>query len=211
MNFLPHILAEDSDVFMKLIFGVIAVVIWGVSALASMISKQQQEAKRKRIRDTMQPIQRQASQASTPQRVPIAPRPTPRQIAEGIAYRHPEVLRQPMPPMRPRPMSAPPLPLPVPVRSRSMSPKPQQKKSPSRKRQRERAVEEPILELSEERDSIAPRSAARSPIEAPIAAPRTPVVDAFAIRQWMTPRTLRSQFILTELLQPPLAMREERE
>ena len=39
-------------------------------------------------------------------------------------------------------------------------------------------------------------------------AKRPPAVDAQAIRRWLTPATLRSQFILTEILQPPLALRE---
>jgi len=41
--------------------------------------------------------------------------------------------------------------------------------------------------------------------------PRKPTgADAAALSRWLTPRTLRSQFILTEILQPPLALREEK-
>jgi hypothetical protein len=35
--------------------------------------------------------------------------------------------------------------------------------------------------------------------------------NAAALSRWLTPKTLRSQFILTEILQPPLALREPRE
>jgi hypothetical protein len=37
-----------------------------------------------------------------------------------------------------------------------------------------------------------------------------PAASAASIKAWMRPTTLRRQFILTELLQPPLAMREPR-
>ena len=48
---------------------------------------------------------------------------------------------------------------------------------------------------------------------APTAAPpgaRAPAssANAAALSRWLTPRTMRSQFILTEVLQPPLALRE---
>lgn len=41
--------------------------------------------------------------------------------------------------------------------------------------------------------------------------PGTVSADAATIRKWLTPATLRSQYILTELLSPPVAMRPERE
>lgn len=47
-----------------------------------------------------------------------------------------------------------------------------------------------------------------SPITA-AAKPVPPTVAAPTIRRWLTPATLRQQFILTELFQPPLSMREE--
>jgi hypothetical protein len=33
--------------------------------------------------------------------------------------------------------------------------------------------------------------------------------NVLAIRNWLTPATLRQQFLLTEILQPPLALRDE--
>jgi hypothetical protein len=38
----------------------------------------------------------------------------------------------------------------------------------------------------------------------------TRAATATALHQWLSPQTMRHQFILTELLQPPLALREER-
>jgi hypothetical protein len=40
---------------------------------------------------------------------------------------------------------------------------------------------------------------------------RAPTADATAIRRWLTPATLRQQYMLTELLGPPLALRRDRE
>lgn len=44
----------------------------------------------------------------------------------------------------------------------------------------------------------------------PSAGQRPQVANAATIRRWLTPQTLRQQYILTELFQPPLALREER-
>ena len=38
-----------------------------------------------------------------------------------------------------------------------------------------------------------------------------PAARAAAVSKWLTADTLRSQFILTEILQPPLALRERRD
>ena len=37
-----------------------------------------------------------------------------------------------------------------------------------------------------------------------------PPESAASIRKWLTPATLKNQFLLTEILQPPLALREKR-
>jgi hypothetical protein len=43
------------------------------------------------------------------------------------------------------------------------------------------------------------------------AAPKRPKVsaNASAVAKWLRPDTLRQQFILTEILQPPLALRDQ--
>jgi hypothetical protein len=43
---------------------------------------------------------------------------------------------------------------------------------------------------------------------AKVRSPKPVSAKAAAINRWANPRTLRSQFILTEVLKPPLAMRE---
>jgi len=49
-----------------------------------------------------------------------------------------------------------------------------------------------------------------TPAPAPRRAPRLASATAPAVAQWMRPETLRSQFILTEVLKPPLALRPPR-
>lgn len=45
---------------------------------------------------------------------------------------------------------------------------------------------------------------------APARGQSAPVATARSLAQWMRPETLRSQFILTEILKPPLALRPPR-
>ena len=59
------------------------------------------------------------------------------------------------------------------------------------------AVDAPIL--VEAAPPVPPRSTARGSS-----------TTAVALHAWLKPATLRQQFILTEVLQPPLAMREDR-
>jgi hypothetical protein len=55
-----------------------------------------------------------------------------------------------------------------------------------------------------------PSSAAPAKIASPAPpAPSMPTrVDARALHRWLTPATLRRQFMLTEVLQPPIALRD---
>jgi hypothetical protein len=47
--------------------------------------------------------------------------------------------------------------------------------------------------------------------QSPTSGQRPPTADAATLRSWLNPRTLRHQYILTELLSPPVALRPERE
>jgi len=55
----------------------------------------------------------------------------------------------------------------------------------------------------------APRAVQATPA-ATISRATTNSANAAAIRGWLTPSVLQKQFILTEVLQPPLALREKR-
>ena len=203
---LPHILAQDGDDVAKIIFGVFFALIWALSALASWVNKKQQEARRQRTREQM---------ARMP--APPAPPPMPRRIAEGLAQRHPEVLRPPMPapppppPIRQQPRQRVPVPPPVPSQARGS------KAATKHQRAAQKAAQEAARRAAEfrayEEDQQQRRRSADARRAAQVA-PATPArrqptaVTAPAIRDWLTPETLRSQFILTEILQPPVSTRE---
>jgi len=56
---------------------------------------------------------------------------------------------------------------------------------------------------------VAPTEVPRQPQQPPVVVRRpTTSVTATALNAWLRPATLRQQFILTEVLQPPLALRE---
>jgi len=65
----------------------------------------------------------------------------------------------------------------------------------------------PVLEADD-----APRGRGAQPAAAPASGVKpqaAQVASAPAIARWLKPHTLRQQFILTEVFQPPLAMRPQ--
>jgi hypothetical protein len=54
------------------------------------------------------------------------------------------------------------------------------------------------------------KAATPAPVTAPAAAKPVASVDAKLLSRWLRPQTLRTQFILTEIFQPPVALRESR-
>jgi hypothetical protein len=199
------ILAE-MEISPKFIFGMIFLFIWLVSAFVSWVNKQQQQARQRRLRLEAEVAARIGHRPTPPpplarqQPMPQAPasaRRPPQRIAEGIAQRFPDVLLPPAPPPIPQQQRQRPAPPPP--------PRPAQQRRPA-KQQPRRAVPslptQPLVELT-------PADAPYVNITQPATRTKAPTVDADAIHAWMTPATLRQQFILTELLQPPLAMRDE--
>ena len=190
----PNILADSDVNWPKLIFGAIFLIIWALSAFVSWINKQQQEAKRQRVRQELEGTVRRTV-ARMPQQMQqrIPPR-----IAEGLAQRFPDVLLPPAPPP-PIPQQRRPVPMPRP---------PVQPQAPRRiaKQTRPAPLPPPPLMLEEVTES-----SLASPVLAPPRARAKVTVDAAALSKWMTPATLRQQFILTEILQPPLALRPDAE
>jgi hypothetical protein len=198
VNALPYILADSDVNWPKIIFGIIFVIIWGISALVSWINKLQQEAKRRQVREQLErsagrmPQQQQRQQPRQPVR-----------IAEGLAQRFPDVLLPPAPmpppplPQQRRPMPPPRLPVP---------PKPVRRAPKQPRRAMPVPAAEPVLEEDVPLTPMAPQS----PIVSPTRAAR-PAVDAQALATWLRPATLQKQFMLTEILQPPLALRDPTE
>ena len=205
----------EIEISPKFVFGMIFLFIWLVSAFVSWVNKQQQQLRQRQMRleaeaaarmghrppPPPQPVARH--QQPMPQ-APVSPRRPPQRIAEGIAQRFPDVLLPPTP-----------LPPPIPQQQHRQrpapppppAPRPAQQRRPAKQQQPPRRAvpslpPQPVVELT-------PADVPYVNITQPAARTKAPTVDAGAIHAWMKPATLRQQFILTELLQPPLAMREE--
>jgi hypothetical protein len=222
-----NFLAESDDGIGKIIVGVIVFVIWGIGAMANMAKKQgkpspqAQAAMERAMREQMDeahrrdaahamaqmdllppplipqghaprhgpavPPMRNISQMPMPPRVPLQRRP----VGGRPAMSSPQGMRQPPPPM-------------VPVARN------QPKQQKKQKQRRAAAVtvpsalhqtfagDTPGVRESEIGQGIAPASPARRQAQA---------MDGAAVLR-LTPASLRQQFILTEILRPPLALRE---
>jgi hypothetical protein len=190
MQQVQHILAESIDGQVRIIFWLFVVAIWAISAIAGKIKKSSQ-AQRERllaVRRSIQQSQQMAKQNVAKARPPV-------QLAPEGARRIPPPRVTQRPPVgkrtAPRPVAnykgipkaakrpvLVPPPLPLPARAKPRAPE---------------------VELEE----IAPATPRVVSSSAP---PVT--VGATAIRRWLKPSTLRQQFILTELFQAPLSLRE---
>lgn len=193
MSALPYILADSDVNWPKLIFGAIFLIIWAISAFVSWINKQQQEAKRRRVREELEGTARRTQMQMRQQ---MRERAIPPRIAEGLAQRFPDVLLPPAPP--------PPIPQPrrpVPIPRPAQAPRRAIKQAPTA---RPVSLPPPPILLEE---------VSQAPLASPTLAPPRPrakiAVDAAALSKWMNPATLRQQFMLTEILQPPLALRPD--
>jgi hypothetical protein len=191
------------------LFPLIVLVIWAIRATKGAASAQEQRERAARQRLA------QSLSAGAPPRDPTIPKPSDR-------FQFPTRLGQPsaQSPSQPPPVFRPPPPLPAP---RPIPP--MQVRSQSRQTKRPPAPDYRIATPPQHPSPIParPPAAARLPSDrakqpAPAAATAPPVlaakpivaagVGAPSIACWMRPRTLRAQFILTEIFQPPLAMRD---
>jgi hypothetical protein len=199
-------------------FAIILVVIWVLSSIASAINKQQGAQRRQQFRETMEHSQRQVPppppRSALQQQRQHAPHPP--QLNAGYRVRHPEMVTPP-------PQVRPPTRLPPQVRApmRARPPQEQQRRRQQQQLGRPpRALEPralrggmpPPIPVLESDDAPRRRQFAPAPSVAPVTSQpsATQAATAPTISRWLKPQTLRQQFILTEILQPPLAMREER-
>lgn len=174
-----HILAQKSgaDDWIRYLFFAIIAVIWLFSAIASAVSKKQEQERRKKVREQIEHAPESASPAA-------AQRPVKR--AAEISMRLPPPL-QPRPPARPIQRAAQP------------------------KQRRAAAKPSPLpASVSATAESFAPRQPIASKSISPTVGPQPHIATAASIARWLSPATLHQQFILTEVLQPPLALREHR-
>jgi hypothetical protein len=194
---IPTILANAGDDFGKIIFGVIVFVIWGIGALVKM-SKTQTAQSRKRQEELNAAIREQLEVARQ------------REAAAAALGQPPPLRRQQQQPQRRQ--ARPPLPPqmrqpPVAMRSPAPPRTPQQ----FGKQQKRRAVSpgQPAAAipqaLLEEIPQVATSEIGRGSV--PASPARRQAATGPAIR--LTAANLRQQFILTEILQPPLALREQ--
>jgi len=114
-----------------------------------------------------------------------------RQVRESISQLAPEIARR-LPPAIPQ----------RPIQKRKQK---QQKRAPTNYN---KLAAPPPLPAAQ---PVAPAMPISTPAPA-LEPPKRTAVTATApvIRRWLNPTTLRQQFILTEVFQPPLALREER-
>ena len=199
----PHILLargdDDGGGWVGILFFLVPFILWAIGTIAQKMNQKQAEERRRRLREMME---------QSPTGMPPAPmRPEP----------------APPPPMRPThvgPMPVPPpkRPKPAPVSRRVTStappprPKPlpvPPKRAPRQPRRPTAAPPDEALILPETPIAV---SRPQPPIEQDAIVTEKPKsVRAQAILQCLKPGTLRQQFILTELFQPPLALRPPRD
>ena len=169
-----HILANGDDAVVKVIFGVIAVIIWGIGSLVSALKKKA---------------------SLTPQR--------------AISEEAPLDLtpRMEVPPVRMSASLPPPPPPPIGLR-----PVAQRMKAPPAPRKAKAAVRPapprkgpPPLSLQPQQRKLAPAS---PPVAANPSATKVAGSRAADLASTLRPQLLRQQWLLTEILAKPLALRE---
>lgn len=183
--FIPTtMLAQDSDGIGTIVYGLIFLLIWIISAITSAVGKWQQEKrKRERIAEMMRRQEGQEEHSRTQER---------RSAAEPSPYSQRR--------STPRPTSRTaqsPVPVPPPL--------PQTPRSASVRRQQPTPRRQPQV-VAERRASPVPRVPPSRPSQR--VAPQTPIVQQTTIGQ-MDARSLRRHIIMMEILQPPVALRPE--
>lgn len=209
MNLDWYILAQrdSDDNWQRIVFGLLFVAFWIFSSIAGAIAKRKEQQRREKIR---RELERSAERRKRPD--VAVPAPPPPMLPD-----RPDKIPPP-PPKIPQPVQRSPFPLPgewedlpgrVPERS-SEQMRRRQQKQPKRQKQpvppTVPVATGPIPISHEEAQALyRPRTSAPVPAQ-----PRPPATaSAEAIRNWLNPTTMRQQFILTELLQPPISMREK--
>ena len=203
------ILADTEDNLGRIIVPIVIAIIWGVGALINAAKKKQKEAEgRLQHSENWQRIEQEMRQrAAQAQNVLTRPPPLPYQPSQPPPPPPPvfaptRTIEGPYVPPRPvqRPVPARRVPVTVPP-----APQPAARPAP-RKTKKKAAKPPPPVPVDAPTPSMAALApAAPSPALRPVAAGSA---DAAALSRWMNAKTLRSQFILTEILQPPLALRE---
>ena len=185
-----------------LIFVAILLVIWTLSAVASWANKQNEAQRRQRVREQMA----RAGLTPTPPR-----QPPPLRINPAIAKRFPDVLLPPRPQAPPARRMPPRLAAPPPLKRAPFKQPPRVAKPQRRKGQAIPAAPPPQRQPARPaHTTMASLPAAPPVVSRSVPAPVSAKANASALARWLRPATLQGQFIMTEIFQPPIALRPER-
>jgi hypothetical protein len=208
LEFSP-ILADGDDIG-KIIAGIVIFVIWGIGALANLAKKQNAQAQQ----------QREAMERAMMAQMEEARRRAAAAQAQGAREQtSPATRPPPVPPMRSVGMPPPPPRAPQAARrtavdARQAQMQAQRQQRAAKKQQRRQPQAPPPIPTPPPQsfESGAPGVFASDPSPASVAASSTrrqgTGPQAGRTTRRLNSQTLRQQFILTELLQPPLALRD---
>jgi hypothetical protein len=211
MDLTSYFLA-DADA-LKLIFGIVVAIVWGLGALASAAKKKQKDAEAQRQhqehwqRIGQEMRDRAAKAVSTLSQQPgqAPPPPLPPRASVHAPPRAPQPVFAPQRSIAGRPVAQRPMP------PRAVPARPVTQTAPRRpKKQKAKAQGLPTAPPLPAAAAAPVAVQAASPAAASATAGERrggTAANAAALSRWLTPATLRSQFILTEILQPPLALR----
>jgi hypothetical protein len=213
-DLLTPILADAGDDFGKIIFGVLVFVIWGIGALVKMSKGSAEQARRRQeqldaaIRAQVEAArQREAAAAALGQQrmgQAMPPPPPVFQRQQQHQQRQPQQQRrQARPPALPPALRQAPAAMRAQVPPQRQQAKKQQQKrrvAPQQQQQRVMPPEDMLEEVPRVVESeIGHGAVAASPFRRQSATPLT-------LR--LTPQSIKQQFILAEILQPPVALRD---
>jgi len=210
-QFLMNILAESENSIIGKIIPFIFVLIWVISGIVGSLSKKKrQEEVRQRAEEAIgnSPVDFNVDLDLPPRPVPSVrgQKPSPPPVPQHAMERHRTAERDPVRTM------------PTKTAPRLATGSREQETVARRKRmtqqvERDRVAAARKLAAFEASQPVAVANAvaeARPNQFMPARATRSVGAEAPAISRWLTPKTLRSQFILTEVFQPPVALRPER-
>ncbi len=202
MPLIPFILA-DTDDFGKLIFAIIAVIVWGLSALGSALSNQKKDARRRKAEAARRPEWNDPRRGPNPA---SPPPPPPPMLWEQVTQRPPSV-----PSARARPAARSPAPPPAPpavrpAKRQQQQAKPRQQQQPAQRRVPKAPPLPPLPARAAEAGPLLVRPAATSLASQQL----TNVPSAGEIRPLLR-ESLRRQIVINEILMPPVALRPPRE
>lgn len=163
----------------KLVSGLVVIAFWVIGALITAASKKREQADRQKVRESLESGARERGALQpTARQQPIAPPPLPQRVPPPLA----DEIRMRIPARMTRPQ----------------------------KKQKPQKVKPTAAVFAQPPAIVEAETSHRTTTDLPLPAPRAQptIAAAPAIHQWLRPDTLRKQFIITELLQPPLSLRE---